>query len=162
MRTNNDKVKNVIISLYFILVVLAIIISTLVSSFSDLTDSPAMTIAIILVIFAVLFIITHRVSKYFEYDSDGVQVVILNRGLLLADYFNYREHKLEFEKGKLRSFKFRNFYFYKSLLVYLEDSHGNISKTSFNVTLLSRKKRKYIRQSMSKIVKSNRKIRNQE
>ena len=162
MRTNNDKVKNVIISLYFILIVLAIIISTLVSSFSDLTDSPATTIVIILVSFAVLFVITHRVSKYFEYDSDGVQVVILNKGLLLSDYFNYREHKLEFEKEKLRSFKFRNYYFYKSLSIYLEDKHGHKIKESFNVTLLSRKKRKYIRQSLSKMIKNNRKLMKEE
>lgn len=162
MRTNNDKVKNVIVSIYFILIVLAIIISTLVSSFSDLTDSPTTSIFIILAIFTVLFIITYKVSKYFEYDSDGVQVVILNKGLLLADYFNYREHKLEFEKEKLRSFKFRNYYFYKRLSIYLEDKHGHKTKESFNVTLLSRKKRKYIRQSLSKMIKNNRKLMKEE
>lgn len=161
MRTNNSKVKNVIISLYFILIVLAIITSTLVSSFSDVTDSPTTSILIILGVFLVLFIITHNISKYFEYDSDGIQVVITNKGLLISDQLNYREHRVEFEKEKLKKFKFRNYFFYKSLAIYLESKNDHVRKEVFNVTLVSRKKRRYIRQSLSKIIKRNRKLKSQ-
>lgn len=158
MRTNNGKVKNVIISLYFILIVLAIIMTTLISSFSEITESPAVKILIILLVFMVLFIITHKVSKYFEYDSDGMQVVVINRGMLLSEYVNYREHVLEFEKDKLKSFKFNNYYFYKSLTLTVKDKFGNIRKETFNVTLVSRKKRRYIRQSLGKLIKQNKKL----
>ena len=158
MRTNNGKVKNVIISLYFILIVLAIVLTTLLSEFRDLIDNKAITYIVVLLIFAVLFFITHHVSKYFEYDSDGIQVVILNRGLLLSDYFNYREHKLEFEKEKLIKFKFNNYFFYKSLVVYVKGHNDHRKRVSFNVTLVSRKKIKYIKQSLSKMIKHNRKL----
>ena len=158
MRTNNGKVKNVIISLYFILTVLAIILTTLISSFGEITDSPAVTITIILLIFAVLFVITHKISKFFEYDSDGVKVVITNRGMLLSEYVNYRQHVLEFEKNKLINFNFRNYYFYKSLTLTINDKYGHRIKETFNVTLVSRKKRRYIRQSLSKLIKQNKKL----
>ena len=158
MRTNNGKVKNVIISLYFILIVLAIIVTTLVSSFSDLYNNPTITILIILLVFGVLFIITHKNSKYFEYDSDGIQVVIVNKGLLLSEYVNYREHRLEFEKEKLISFKFKDYFFYKSLTLTLRDKRNEKKRETFNVTLLGRKKRRYIRQSLGKIIKHNRKL----
>jgi len=126
------------------------------SSFGELYENPTITIIIILFVFALLFIITHRISKYFEYDSDGMQVVMINRGLLLSDHFNYREHKIEFEKEKLKSYKFNNYFFYKSLTIFLEGNHGS-KKETFNVTLISRKKRKYIRQSLSKMVRHNKK-----
>jgi len=157
MRTNNGKVKNVIISLYFIIIVLAIITSTLISSFTDITESPVIPILIILGVFIVLFIITHNISKYFEYDSDGIQVVIINRGLLLSDHLNYREHKLEFEKENLKKFKFHNYILYKSLVLHVDNKYGDRKKETFNVTLVSRKKRRYIRQSLSKVIKHNRK-----
>jgi len=147
--------------MYFILIVLAILFATLFSAFSDLTNSPTLTFFIIIGIFLVLFLVAHKVSKYFEYDSDGLQVVIINRGLLLSDYFNYREHKLEFEKEHLTGYKFNNYFVYKSLVLYITSRHGHKRTETFNVSLLTRKKRKYIRQSLSKIIKHNRNLKNQ-
>lgn len=147
--------------MYFILIVLAILFATLFSAFSDLTNSPTLTFFIIIGIFALLFIIAHKVSKYFEYDSDGLQVVIINRGLLLSDYFNYREYKLEFEKESLAGYKFNNYFVYKSLVLYITNIHGIRRTETFNVSLVARKKRKYIRQSLSKIIKHNRNLKNQ-
>jgi len=158
MRTNNAKVKSLIVSVYFILIVLAILLATVFSAFKHLTPNPTLTFFIIVFGFITLFLIVHRISKYFEYDSDGVKVVILNSGLMLADHFNYREHKLEFEKEQLIAFKFKNYIIYKSLTLYLKSSKGNKKKETFNVTLVTHKKRRYIRQSLSKMVKSNIKI----
>jgi len=161
MRTNNSKVKNVIISMYFILIVLAILLATLFSAFSDLTNSPTLTFFSVIGVFVLLFFLAHKVSKYFEYDSDGVQVVVINRGLLLSDYFNYREHKLEFEKENLVGYKFNNYLVYKNLVLYVKSRHNHKKREEFNVTLVSRKKRKYIRQSLSKIIKHNRNLKKQ-
>ncbi len=155
MRTNNSKVKNVIISVYFILIVFAILLATVFSAFSHLTSNPLLTFFIVVFGFIALFFIVHTISRYFEYDSDGMKVIIINRGLLLSDYFNYREHLLEFEKERLVNFKFINYIIYKRLVLYIKDAHGHQKKESFNVTLVARKKRKYIRQSLSKMVKSN-------
>ncbi|WP_353778275.1 hypothetical protein [Winogradskyella sp. 3972H.M.0a.05] len=158
MRTNNGKAKNVIISVYFILIVLAILLATVFSAFSKLTTNPVLTFLIILLGFIVVFAVVHWISRYFEYDSDGVKVVILNRGLLLADHFNYREHQIEFAKEDLRAFKFNNYIIYKTLVLYIQTTKGRNIKEVFNVTLVSRKKRKYIKQSLSKMIKYNRKL----
>lgn len=157
MRTNNSKVKNVIVSVYFVLILFAILLATVFSAFSHLSPNPTLTFFIITFCFIALFLLVHRISKYFEYDSDGVKVVIMNKGLLLSDYFNYREHKVEFSKENLMAYKFHNYLAYKTLTVYIKDRKGNKRKESFNVTLVSKKKRKFIRQSLSKMIKLNRK-----
>ena len=157
MRTNNLKVKNIIISIYFVLILLAILASTIFSAFSHLTNNPTLIFFLIFLAFVVLFILVHYISKYFEYDSDGIKVVVINKGLLLSDYFNYREHKLEFSKENLVGYKFHNYLVYKSLDLYIKDRKGNKRKESFNVSLVAKKKRKYIRQSLSKMIKLNKK-----
>ncbi|RSK38651.1 hypothetical protein [Mangrovimonas spongiae] len=157
MRTNNGKVKNVIISVYFMLVVLAILLATVFNAFRDVTKDPVVTFAIIFGGFAVLLFLVHFISKYFEYDSDGLKVVITNKGLLLSDYFNYREKTIEFEKDRLSAFKCHNYIIYKTLVLYIKNSKNHIKKDVFNVTLVSKKKRKYIKQSLSKMIKHNKK-----
>ncbi|MCB0427498.1 MAG: hypothetical protein KDD20_01695 [Mangrovimonas sp.] len=157
MRTNNEKIKNVIISVYFILIVLAILLATVFSAFKHLSPNPFLTFVILAVVFVGLFLLVHRISKYFEYDSDGPQVVIINRGLLLADYLNYREQKAEFARQNLTAFKFKNWLLFKQLTVYYVSNHGHKRKDTFNVTLVPKKKRKYIRQSLSKMIKDNKK-----
>ncbi|MGF1556665.1 hypothetical protein [Paucihalobacter sp.] len=155
MRINNAKVKNVIISTYFILIVVAILMATVFSAFSELTPNPVLTFTLILVTFVSAFIIVHQISRFFEYDSDGIKVVIINRGLLLSEHFNYRERKIEFDKQELRAFKFNNYFVYKTLLIQLKTNSGRVISERFNVTLVGRKKRKYIKQSLSKMIKQN-------
>lgn len=155
MRTNNSNVKNIIISTYFILVVLAIVSAFLFSSFRHLAPNPLLTFGLVSLFFATLLFIVYRVSRYFEYDSDGFKVVVINRGLLLTEYLNYREHKIEFDKENLAAYKFNNYLFYRTLDLYIRDRKGVKRKETFNVTLVPRKKRGYIRQSLSKTVKAN-------
>ena len=139
------------------LILFAIVLATVFSAFSHLSPNPTLTFFILFFGFVGLFLFVHRISKYFEYDSDGIKVVVINKGLLLADYFNYREHKLEFSKENLVAYKFNNYVVYKSLSLYIKDRKGNKRKETFNVTLVAQKKRKYIRQSLSKMIKLNRK-----
>lgn len=155
MRTNNSKVKNVIVSVYFVLIVMAILSATIFSAFRHLTSDPLFSFMLIVLAFVVLFFLVHRIAKYFEYDSDGVKVVVINRGLLLSEYLNYRENIMEFDKNKLIAFKFNNYIINKTLDIYVRDRHGAKKKETFNVTLVPRKKRRYIRQSLSKMVKEN-------
>ncbi len=158
MRTNNIKVKNVIVSVYFILIVLAILLATVFSAFMDFTDNPLVTFSAIALTFATIFFGVHFIAKYFEYDSDGLKVVVTNKGLLLADHFNYREHTIEFEKNRLSGFKIHNYLVYRELVLYIKNKkHDSIKKERFNVTLVAKKKRKYMKQSLSKMVKQNRK-----
>ena len=155
MRTNNGKVKNTIVSIYFVLIVLAMVMATVFKSFQGISENSAVNVLVLIFGFAVLFFLVHFISRYFEYDSDGLKVVITNRGLLLADKFNYREHQIEFDKKDLYGYKFTNFIIYRTLTVYLKDRRGRKNRETFNVTLVGKRKRRYIRQSLSKIVKSN-------
>ena len=129
MRTNNSKVKNIIISVYFILILFAIVLATVFSAFSHLTPNPTLTFFLMVFGFIGLFLFVHRISRFFEYDSDGIKVVVLNKGLLLSDYFNYREHKLEFSKENLIAYKFNNYIVFKSLTLYIKDRKGNKKKS---------------------------------
>jgi len=157
MRTNNGKVKNIIVSVYFVIILFGIVALTIFNTFKEVTDNPGLTFMVILFGFMFVTFLVHRVSKYFEYDSDGVKVVVVNRGLLLSEKFNYREHLEEFDKPKLEAYKFHNYIVYKTLVLSLRDRHGKIRKSVFNLTLVQKKKRKYIKQSLRKIIKENRK-----
>ncbi|WP_460218994.1 hypothetical protein [Psychroserpens sp. MEBiC05023] len=157
MRTNNSRVKNTIISVYFILIVMAIAFLMVFKTFTSGVANPFLVFISIALGFAVLFFVVHFISKYFEYDSDGLKVVVTNKGLLFSDKFNYRETILEFDKNDLYAYKFKNYFFYKTLTFYLKNKRGKKRKEVFNVTLVNRKKRRYIRQSLSKMVKANKK-----
>ncbi|OBX24161.1 MULTISPECIES: hypothetical protein [Bizionia] len=158
MRTSNEKVKNVIISVYFILIVLAVLWLTIFRAFSEIDNNPIVAFFVISLIFIALFLTVHFISKYFEYDSDGLKVTVTNKGLLLSDYLNYREHTVEFDKPRLSGFKINNYIIYKELVLFIDSKNGqHVKKERFNITLVAKKKRKYMKQSLRKMVKQNRK-----
>lgn len=154
MRTDNRKVKNTVVSIYFVLIVFGILMITVFKSLDFFVDS---TFFIILGLFVVL-VLFHSIAGYFEYDSDGAKIVILNKGLILTEYINYRENKLEFSRQQLEGFKIKNYIVYKSLVVLIKNYDGTKIKERFNVTLLKPKKLKYVRQSLRKTIKANRKL----
>ncbi|WP_299362356.1 hypothetical protein [Winogradskyella sp.] len=154
MRTDNRKVKNTVVSIYFILIVFGILMITVFKSLDFFVDS---TFFIILGLFIVL-VLFHSVAGYFEYDSDGAKIIILNKGLILTEYINYREKKIEIARHELLGFKINNYLLYKSLVILYKTYDGSKVKARFNVTLLKPKKLKYVKQSLSKNVKANRKL----
>ncbi|BAO77475.1 hypothetical protein [Winogradskyella sp. PG-2] len=153
MRTDNRKVKNTVVSIYFILIVFAILLATVFKSLEMFVDS---TFFVFLGLF-ILLVIVHSIAGYFEYDSDGAKIIILNKGLILTEYINYRENKIEFSRHQLTGFKINNYILYKSLVVLVKSYDGKKHKERFNVTLLKPKKLKYVKQSLSKTIKENRK-----
>ncbi|MGY0392406.1 hypothetical protein ACW5R3_07635 [Bizionia sp. KMM 8389] len=158
MRTSNEKVKGVIVSVYFILIVLAVLWLTIFRAFNSINNNPIVAFFIVAFVFLSLFVAVHFISKYFEYDSDGLKVIVTNKGLLLSEYLNYREKTIEFDKSRLSGFKINDYVVYKELVLYIRSKNGHhIRKERFNITLVARKKRKYMRQSLTKMVKQNRK-----
>ena len=154
MRTDNREIKNTIISIYFILIIAAILLATVFKSY-NLVEGSSLYVLIGLLIAVV---VVHFVARFFEYDSDGAQVIITNSGLILTDYLNYRENKIEIPREKLSGYKIHNYYFYKSLVIYISHSNGKIDRERFNITLLKYKKVKYVRQSLRKIIKENKSV----
>jgi len=155
---NNQKSKKFVLSLYFIFAVLFVFASI---SFDLIRNIIGIAKYKFIVLFGVLFLtllFAHRISKYFEYDSDGNVLVILNKGMLLSDFFNYRENRAEFPKSKLIYYKLNNYGIYKSLNIYIKSNDNRQKRLKFNVTLVSNKKLKYIKQSLDKVVKQNKDI----
>ncbi|MCB0383143.1 MAG: hypothetical protein KDD05_07560, partial [Psychroserpens sp.] len=105
-----------------------------------------------------LFFLVHFICKFFEYDSDGIKVILTSKGLLISKYFNYRQKVVEFDKENLIAYSFKNYIMYRTLSLYIKDSRGNKRKETFNITLVNKRKRRYIRQSLKKIVKANKKL----
>ncbi|WP_178988405.1 hypothetical protein [Winogradskyella schleiferi] len=151
MRTDNRNIKSTIISIYFLLVVAAILLTTVFKSFRIFEGSSLYVI----IGLALAVVAVHFVARYFEYDSDGSKLVITNSGLILTDYLNYREEKVEIDKHNLVGFKIRKLLVYKILIVTIKNSEGKLSKKRFNITLLKRKKLRYVKQSLRKIIKEN-------
>ena len=154
MRTDNRTVKNTVVSIYFILIVTGILLATVFKSLRIFADSTV----IVLLVFFVLLVLFHSIAGYFEYDSDGAKIIILNKGLILTEYFNYREKKIEFSRNQLVGFKIRDYILYKSLVVLVKTYDGKKVKERFNVTLLKRRKMRYVKQSLNKTLKANRKL----
>ncbi len=160
MRTNNSHVKKIIVSIYFVFLVLAIILPIFIDSLRVFSGSATLSSVSLALVFFGLFFLVHFICKYFEYDSDGgdnEKVIIINKGLLLAEYFNYRQHVVEFDQKNLIAYSFKNYMIYRTLSIYIKDSRGNKRCETFNVTLVTKRKRRYIRQSLKKIVKANKK-----
>ena len=103
-------------------------------------------------------VLLHSIAGYFEYDSDGAKIIVLNKGLILTEYVNYREKKIEISRKDLVGFKINNYILYKSLVI-LHRTYNDIKvKERFNVTLVDSKKLTYVKQSLSKTIKQNRKL----
>lgn len=154
MRTDNRTIKNTVISIYFILVVFAILFATVFKSFGVFEGH---SLYILIALFLAVLVV-HFIAKFFEYDSDGTNLIITNKGLILTDYVNYRQHKTEIDKQKVLDFKIHNYFFYKSLVVVRKSGDGGVVKERFNITLLKKKKIKYVRQSLKKVIKENKKV----
>lgn len=161
MRTNNSHVKSIIISVYFVFLVLAIALPIFIKSLRIFTSSATLSSITLAVFFGAVFFLVHFICKFFEYDSDGEKVILTNKGLLISDYFNYRQKVVEFDKESLLAYSFKNYIIYRTLSVYLKDSRGGKRRETFNITLVTKRKRRYIRQSLKKIVKANKKASNQ-
>lgn len=154
MRTDNRRIKNTVISIYFLLLCLGLMCTFVFWSIG--VSWPIITLFIAVIISVTM--IFHYIAAYFEYDSDGAKVSIITRGLILADVFNYRERELEFYKSNLQSFKINNYLIYKSLELRVESTNGKEDQILFNMSLVKPKKIKYIKQSLGRIIKANKRV----
>lgn len=123
--------------------------------FNEWLHNKTLEYILFLITFAVLFLVLHRAAKYFEYDSDGETLTIINKGLILSEFLNYRQKKAELPKEKLLYYKLNNYIIYKSLNLYIRSGENRQKRLKFNVTLVKPKKLKFLKMSLSKVVKQN-------
>ena len=149
MRTDNRKVRNTVISIYFVLILLTVLMATVFSSL-ELAENG---VFYVFLGFLVLLVLVQSIAGYFEYDSDGDKIIVINKGLILTEYINYRQKKIKFKRNQLVGFKIKNYFFYKSLVLQIKTHEDRVVKYRFNVTLLKSKKVRYVKQSLRKIFK---------
>lgn len=155
MNINNSKIKSIILTAYFLLFFATVISMLVFGLFRRWIDNTLIEYSMFLIIFGVLFLILHKVSKYFEYDSEGNALVVINRGMIISEFFNYREKKAEFPKEKLLYYKLNNYIVYKSLNLYIKSGDNHQKRLKFNVSLVSNKKLKFLKMSLNKVIKQN-------
>ena len=155
MRINNSKVKNIVFTAYLLLFFAVILGMIVFRLFHEWINNTTLEYILFFVCFGVLFLILHEVARYFEYDSDGHVLVVINKGMILSDYFNYREKKAEFPKRKLLYYKLNNYIIYKSLNLYIKSGEHHQKRLKFNVTLVSNRKLKFLKMSLNKVLKQN-------
>lgn len=93
-------------------------------------------------------------GKYFEYDSEGAILSIVNKGVILSEYLNYRGNVIEIKREQLYKYKYYNFLIYKRMVIYAKGRNG-VFKKHVNLTFVSNKKIRYVKHSLSKIIKEN-------
>ena len=102
-----------------------------------------------------LFMALYSVAKYFEYDSDGDVLVIINKGMIVSEFVNYREKIVEIPKRKLLYYKLKDYVIYKSLNLYIRSGKNRQKRIKFNVSIVPNRKLRYLKMSLDKIVRNN-------
>ena len=109
-------------------------------------------------IFAILvflvFLFWYKKAKHIEYDSTGLGLVFISKGVFLSEIRNYREQRIEFPKDKLKKYSVKNIFLSKKLYLYIK-THGVIKKVCLDITFLGNKKTKAIKMSLDKVVRAN-------
>ncbi|WP_298421381.1 hypothetical protein [uncultured Kordia sp.] len=154
MRFNNAKSKKWIPFLYFFLGVGSIVVMLYFTFFQDEFNQAKLWYVI--PIFLVLILgMVYSTAKYFEFDSDGNVLTFVNKGLFISNFINYREQRAEFPKEKLKRYRIQNYIFFCKLYIYIKSRSNKTKRLQFNISLLSGKKRRALRQSLDKVLKHN-------
>lgn len=155
MRFNNIKSKKWVGLIYFCLVIgfiIAIVYSFLFREETSCLAKRSNLIFIALILIVLFFYIT---AKYFEFDSDGLGLTFINKGLFISNFINYREHRAEFQKEKLKRYTIKNYIIYSKLNVYVKLKNNKIRKYSFNISFLSTKKKNALKKALNEVLKIN-------
>lgn len=111
----------------------------------------------LLVLYVVVLMYWYKISKYIEYDSAGSGLVFITKGILLSDYINHREHRVELPKEKLVSYTIVDYFFYKKIILKIKSKQkvDRTKKVNIDISFLSTNKTKALRLSLDKVVREN-------
>ena len=108
---------------------------------------------IILIVFGIYF---HRIAQLFEFDSDGETLNFKNNGVFFSKFMEYRVKRAEFPKGKLIDFSILDLGLFSNLKIIIQSKRIKGPRTyTFNITFLSRKKKRGMKESLRKVVEKN-------
>jgi hypothetical protein len=105
-----------------------------------------------------IIVVFYSTAKYFEFDSDGNVLTFVNKGLFITNFINYRENRAEFPKEKLKRYRIQNYLLFSFLYVYVKSKTNQIKRVRFNISLLSKNKKRALKKSLEKVMKHNNQI----
>lgn len=111
-------------------------------------------VIVLLVLYISILTYWYKISKYIEFDSAGSGLVFITRGILLSDYINHREHRIEMPKEKLKGYEIIDRFFYKKVVLSIK-SKKKIRKITVDISFLSFNKTEALKLSLDKIVREN-------
>jgi hypothetical protein len=157
MRFDNAKSKKWIPFLYFSLGIGGVLV--ILYFFFFLEDHNQIKVWYsISVLFAVVVGIIYSSAKYFEFDSDGNVLMFINKGLFISNFINYREHRAEFPKEKLKRYRIQNYIVFSRLYIYVRSKSNKTKRIHFNISLLNSRKKRALKKSLDKVIKHNKEI----
>ncbi|WP_430408514.1 hypothetical protein [Kordia sp.] len=154
MRFDNAQTKKWIPFLYFFLTMASILAILYIIFFQDEFNQGKLWYVIPLCLLITLGIV-YSTAKYFEFDSDGNVLTFINKGLFISNFINYREQRAEFPKEKLKRYRIQNYIVFCKLYIYVKSKSNKTKRLQFNISLLSSRKRKALKQSLDKVLKHN-------
>jgi hypothetical protein len=157
MRFSNAKSKKWVPFLYFFLIIGSILVVAYFFLFREDVSQVKIWYALPLALLFI-FVIFYSTAKYFEFDSDGNVLTFINKGLFISHFINYREHRAEFPKAKLKRYRIQNYVLFSFLYLYVRSKTNHIKRVRFNITLLSSSKKKALKKSLEKVIKHNNEI----
>jgi hypothetical protein len=154
MKFNNKK----ILPLFKIGYLLLLILISMVLIYNYLILQTA-TLAIkemiaLLVLYLIVLGYWYKISKYIEFDSAGSGLVFITKGILLSDYINHREHRIELPKEKLVNYVVVDRFFCKKVNLHIK-SKRKVKKLSIDISFLSVNKTKALKLALDKVVREN-------
>lgn len=157
MRFSNAKSKKWVPFLYFFLGISSIVAVLYLFLFREDFNQVKIWYAIpgVLILMIVIF---YSTAKYFEFDSEGNVLTLINKGLFITNFINYREHRAEFPKEKLKRYRIENYVLFSFLYVYVKSKTNQIKRVRFNISLLSNSKKRALKKSLEKVMKHNNEI----
>lgn len=152
MRLTNEHLKERFVLLYAILV-LSIIIDSLVSgvdgTLTDYFENRWLSFGAILTSVVLLLL----GKPYFEYDRDGEVLIFKSRYFVLEKVFPQLTKTAEFPKRKRVDYKISGF-LRRTVTIRIKSKKG-VTVRRFNITFLSKAKRRHLRKSLDKIKRMN-------
>lgn len=154
MRLTNYRATKFLPGIYFFTIVLGIVTFFLYQLMGKqfLPSIKYLYALESLVVIALIY--TYINGKYFEFDSEGALIGIYTRGVIFSEVINYRDKRFDLKREHIYKYSILNLFFYKRLTLYYKSSTRK-QKIKINITLLSPRKTRYLRKSLSKLVRQN-------
>lgn len=154
MRLTNYRITKLIPGIYFFSIVLGLIILFLYQLMGNQFLPSIKYLYAIEALILFVLVLTYVNGRYFEFDSEGALVGFYTRGVILSEMISYRDKRFDLKREYIKSFSIRNYLIYKQLNIHYDSLNRN-QKIKFNISLLSPRKTRYLRKSLSKLVKEN-------